>query len=141
MLLTPYLLFNGNCREAMLFYQACLGGELTFQLVEDTPDNYPWPGVLGQMIMQATLVKDTFMLKASDLSDADTIVNGNSVTFMLSCTSHEELKSVMNNLLRGGSSLQHLSLNANGLWLTSLIDKYGHHWTIFCHADGDRHSN
>jgi PhnB protein len=25
---TPYLIFNGNCREAMTFYQSCLGGEL-----------------------------------------------------------------------------------------------------------------
>jgi PhnB protein len=24
---TPYLVFNGNCREAMTFYQSCLGGE------------------------------------------------------------------------------------------------------------------
>src|SRR6185312_5274964 len=26
---TPYLIFNGNCREAMTFYQTCLGGELS----------------------------------------------------------------------------------------------------------------
>jgi uncharacterized glyoxalase superfamily protein PhnB len=28
MSLTPFLLFDGNCAEAMVFYQACLGGEL-----------------------------------------------------------------------------------------------------------------
>lgn len=27
--ITPYLNFGGNCREAMTFYQRCLGGELT----------------------------------------------------------------------------------------------------------------
>ena len=27
--LMPYLLFDGNCAEAMAFYQGCLGGELT----------------------------------------------------------------------------------------------------------------
>lgn len=26
--ITPYLNFDGNCREAMTFYQRCLGGEL-----------------------------------------------------------------------------------------------------------------
>ncbi len=25
--LTPFLLFNGNCAEAMTFYQSCLGGK------------------------------------------------------------------------------------------------------------------
>jgi uncharacterized glyoxalase superfamily protein PhnB len=27
--LTPFLLFDGNCAEAMAFYQSCLNGELT----------------------------------------------------------------------------------------------------------------
>ena len=31
--LTPFLLFNGNCAEAMTFYQSCLGGDLTLQNV------------------------------------------------------------------------------------------------------------
>ena len=35
--LTPFLLFDGNCAEAMAFYQACLGGELTVTKVGDTP--------------------------------------------------------------------------------------------------------
>jgi len=26
---TPFLFFDGNCAEAMTFYQKCLGGELT----------------------------------------------------------------------------------------------------------------
>ena len=34
--LTPFLLFDGNCAEAMAFYQACLGGELTVTKVGDT---------------------------------------------------------------------------------------------------------
>jgi len=35
--LTPFLLFDGNCAEAMDFYQSCLGGELTLITVGDTP--------------------------------------------------------------------------------------------------------
>lgn len=34
--LSPFLLFDGNCAEAMGFYQACLGGELTLTTVGDT---------------------------------------------------------------------------------------------------------
>ncbi len=26
--MTPYLNFDGNCREAMTFYHSCLGGDL-----------------------------------------------------------------------------------------------------------------
>lgn len=35
--LTPFLLFDGTCAEAMTFYQACLGGELTLIRLGDTP--------------------------------------------------------------------------------------------------------
>ena len=35
--LTPLLLFEGNCAEAMAFYQSCLGGDLTTTKVADTP--------------------------------------------------------------------------------------------------------
>jgi uncharacterized glyoxalase superfamily protein PhnB len=35
--LTHFLLFDGNCAEAMAFYQSCLGGELTLTQVGDTP--------------------------------------------------------------------------------------------------------
>jgi PhnB protein len=35
--LNAYLHFNGNCREAMTFYQACLGGELKMQAVGESP--------------------------------------------------------------------------------------------------------
>ncbi len=35
--LTPFLLFDGNCAEAMAFYRSCLGGELTFTRLGDTP--------------------------------------------------------------------------------------------------------
>lgn len=40
--LTPFLLFDGNCAEAMAFYQACLG-ELTIARVGDSPmrDQFP----------------------------------------------------------------------------------------------------
>lgn len=34
--LTPFLLFDGNCAEAMKFYQSCFGGELTQTKVSDT---------------------------------------------------------------------------------------------------------
>jgi len=35
--LTPLLLFDGNCAEAMAFCQSCLGGELTITRLGDTP--------------------------------------------------------------------------------------------------------
>src|SRR5580698_9080822 len=35
--LTPFLLFDGNCAEAMEFYRSCLGGDLVLIRLGDTP--------------------------------------------------------------------------------------------------------
>jgi PhnB protein len=34
---SPFLLFDGNCAEAMKFYNTCLGGELTLTKLGNTP--------------------------------------------------------------------------------------------------------
>lgn len=39
----PFLLFDGNCAEAMTFYQECLGGELTLTKLVDTPMREQFP--------------------------------------------------------------------------------------------------
>ena len=38
--LTPYLLFEGKCQQAMEFYKSCFGGELTAIKVKDSPANF-----------------------------------------------------------------------------------------------------
>src|ERR1700760_723254 len=37
MTLTPYLLFDGSCHDAMQFYQSVFGGQLTSTKVKDSP--------------------------------------------------------------------------------------------------------
>jgi PhnB protein len=34
--LTPYLLFDGNCKQAMEFYKSCFGGDLVAIQVKDS---------------------------------------------------------------------------------------------------------
>jgi PhnB protein len=67
--LTPYVFFDGNCREAMAFYKECLGADLTTTAVGDTPAAEHMPPDAGQKIMHAVLTrgepKDT-VLMASD---------------------------------------------------------------------------
>lgn len=35
--LTPFLLFDGECAEAMRFYQSCFGGDFTLTRLSETP--------------------------------------------------------------------------------------------------------
>ena len=52
---TPFLLFDGNCAEAMTFYHQCLGGELTLTRLGDTPMKDQFPVEKHDRIIKAHL--------------------------------------------------------------------------------------
>ena len=49
--LTPYLLFEGTCYQAMEFYKSCIGGELTTTKVKDTPAKDHMPQVQHEKVI------------------------------------------------------------------------------------------
>lgn len=63
---TPFLLFNGNCAEAMSFYQGCLGGELTLIKLSDTPMKAQFPEEKHSRIIYAMLKNNQIEFSATD---------------------------------------------------------------------------
>ena len=78
-----YLSFNGNCREAMLFYRDCLGGELSWQTIGDTPAAEKIPEPLQHFILNASLIKDEWILMGTDMVADGQLIKGNSVSIDL----------------------------------------------------------
>ena len=64
--LTPYLLFDGKCQQAMEFYNSCSGGELTATKVEDSPAKDFMPAVQQEKIVNARLRNGKLEISASD---------------------------------------------------------------------------
>ncbi|MFI1911664.1 VOC family protein [Nocardia sp. NPDC020380] len=64
----PYLLFNGNCEEAFVFYQSVLGGELVLIRFGDMPgDPGDMPADVAKRIAHAAMpFSETNLLMASD---------------------------------------------------------------------------
>jgi PhnB protein len=62
--INAYLIFNGNCREAMTFYQKCLGADLHLITFADMGGNIP-PEAKDR-IAHARITKGTAVLMASD---------------------------------------------------------------------------
>lgn len=52
---TPFLLFDGNCAEAMTFYHGCLGGDLTITKLGDTPMKEQFPPEKHSRVINAHL--------------------------------------------------------------------------------------
>jgi PhnB protein len=64
--LNTYLFFDGNCADAMRFYERTLGGKLTLMTHAESPMAAQTPPGSADRIMHARLDFDGGMLMASD---------------------------------------------------------------------------
>lgn len=126
-----YLTFNGNCREAMEFYQECLGGELKLQTLEDTPTSKMFPDTIKDYVVQAALEKDGMLLMGTDMVDKK-LVRGNSISILLGASDEEQLKEYYQRLKRESLSAHPLDRTHWGDLFGGLVDKYGNEWLFHC---------
>ena len=89
-----YLTFNGNCKEAMLFYKECLGGELYFQTVGESPMAEQMPKAMKDCILHSTLSNGNVLLMATDMVSKNGIIKGNNLSLMVNCESELEIKNL-----------------------------------------------
>ena len=128
--INSYLTFNGNCLEAMTFYKECLGGELTFQTIGESPMADKMPQQMKDCILHATLVKGTLVLMGSDMVSESGLVKGNAVSLSLNCSSKEEIKTCYEKLSSGGKANHPLEDTFWGALFGNLTDKFGNHWLL-----------
>lgn len=126
--LTPYLSFEGNCKEAMEFYNACFGGKLDIQLVKDAPKEAQMPGK-ENWVMHSMLTSGAIAVMASDLMMGGTLTQGNNVTLTINGGSLEELRKYFEKLSEGGNVRQPLQATFFGTY-GDLTDKFGIHWAF-----------
>jgi len=127
--ITPYLFFDGTCREAMYFYHECLGGDLKIQTVGESPAAASQPPEAGSRIMHATLINGDLALMSSDMM-FDCSVHGNSLQLTLVCDSMEEINTYFESLSRGGKVVSPLKTEFWGGRFGQLVDKYGFQWML-----------
>lgn len=128
--INAYLTFNGNCREAMSFYQACLGGALSFQTVGESPLSARMPERMKHCILHASLTRGTLVLLGSDMVGEQGLAKGNSVSLSLNCSSEAEIKSCYARLSAGGVANHELEESFWGALFGDLTDKFGNHWIL-----------
>ena len=130
MKLMPFLLFDGNCAEAMTFYEGCLGGELAITKVGDTPMKAQMPAAQHHKVAFANLKSGLLEFSATDwLHATRTPKQGNTVALYVSGGKYNELRTIFDKLAVGASKellddLRDLPFGSYG----HLADKYGVHW-------------
>jgi PhnB protein len=128
--LVPFLLFEGNCAEAMAFYQSCLGGELTITKVSDTPMKLQMPPEQHHKVAFANLKSGVLEISGTDwLNPTRTPTRGNTVALFVCRGNYAELRTIFDKLAVGApkdllDDLKDLPFGVYG----HLADKYGVHW-------------
>lgn len=124
--ITPYLTFNGTCRQAMTFYKDTLGGDL--QLMDFASSPMDVPDEAKNHIMHAILTNNGVTVMASDTMPDQTVTNGNSVSLSINCQSVEEINHLFNSLSDGGQITMPLDDTFWGARFGMLTDKFGTCW-------------
>jgi PhnB protein len=128
--LTPFLLFVGNCGEAMAFYQSCLGGELTLTKVGDTPMKDQVPPEHHRKVIFARLRSGAVEFAATDWLHPTRIPKqGNTVCMYINSGNYIELRVIFDKLSVGADKalLDDLRDMPFGIY-GHLADRFGVHW-------------
>ncbi|CAH0121384.1 MULTISPECIES: VOC family protein [unclassified Paenibacillus] len=138
--LNPYLVFNGNGREAVSFYEKALGAQVVaMQSFGDMPDNpgFEIPEEVKSRVMHALLkVGDT------DLMISDTFPGphetsyqiGSQVTVSIAVSDAETARNVYESLRDGGKVVMELQ---ETFWSPSygqVTDRFGVTWHVSADA-------
>ena len=136
--ITTYLTFNGNCREAMTFYQQCLGGELFFQAIGESPMADKMPERVKNYILHSTLTNGNLSLMASDMTPDKGLIKGNAVSLMLDCDSEEQVRSLYEKLSEGGEKTHPLEHTFWGALFGDFTDRFGNQWLLHFQTSQNR---
>ena len=132
---TPFLLFDGNCAEAMNFYHSCLGGELKMTKLGDSPIKDHLPAEKHDRIINAHLKSGSIEISATDWMASPEFdpVQGNTFAIFVTGSDYDEMKRVFDKLKDGenNSRLQDLHDMPMGKY-GQFYDKFGVQWIFVC---------
>ena len=130
--LTTYLIFDGNCREAMTFYEKCLGAELQLTPFSEMPGDVPKEAKqAGDRIMHARLSKGPMpVLMASDTMPGMPFQQGNNFSVSINCESMPEIERLFAALGEKGKVTMQLQDTFWGAHFGMLTDQFGVNWML-----------
>ncbi|WP_075981942.1 VOC family protein [Bacillus massilinigeriensis] len=128
-----YMIFNGNCREAVEYYsQVFKTEEPKIMTFGDSPQNpeYPLPEDAKNLVMHANLTIGDRTIMFSDTFPGSPFVQGNNISLTYMSKDIDDIKSVFNKLKDGGKVEMDLQETFWSKCYGNLTDKFGIHWQV-----------
>ena len=136
---TPFLLFDGNCAEAMTFYHQCLGGQLRLTKLGDTPMKDQFPREKHGRIINAHIASGMVEFSATDwmASPAFEPVQGTMSAIFVTGETFDEMNVVFDKLAVGADTdrfqpLHELPFGTYG----QFYDRFGVQWIFVVPKNG-----
>ncbi|MBI3555975.1 MAG: VOC family protein [Deltaproteobacteria bacterium] len=126
--INPYLTFNGNCAQAMTFYESCLGGNLFMMPYAEAP--MPEFNKVKDRILHATLKKGAAIVMAADSMPGQPYNPGNNVHLSIDCESLQEIQTIFGALAEKGRIDMPLQDTFWGSHFGMLTDQFGVQWML-----------
>ncbi|NNN20975.1 MAG: VOC family protein [Acidimicrobiales bacterium] len=136
--INPFLLFDGNCAEAMSFYHECFGGELTLTKLGDSPMKDQLPPEKHNRVIYAKLKSDHIELSATDWMAAPEYEpkQGNMFSIFVVANGSDEIKKIFDKLALGAETERYQELHELPIGTYGqFTDRYGVQW-IFLKEKG-----
>lgn len=124
----PYLMFSGECREALQFYETCLDGEITvLRTVAESPLNIPEeaPQEMKDRIFDAEFKGGSIHFKASDDMPGNEVSVGSNFAMFIGSPDVVERRRVFEKLSEDGQVTFPLDDNFG-----MVTDKFNIQWMI-----------
>jgi len=127
----PFLLFDGNCADALNFYHGALGGSLLLTRLGDTPMQAQFPPAKHERIINAQLKSGALEIAGTDwmASPALEPLLGNMSAIFVTSDDASEIRTVFDKLAVGAERERFQDLHAMPFGLYGqFYDRFGVQW-------------
>jgi PhnB protein len=129
--LDAYLFFDGNCAEAMRFYERTLGGKIEMMMTHgESPMRDQTPPGSADRILHASLSLDGRMLMASDAMVGTPYEGMKNFSLSLLYPTVAEARRVFDALAEGGQVRMPMEKTFWAEIFGMLVDRYGTPWMV-----------
>ncbi|MEO7978430.1 VOC family protein [Flavobacterium sp.] len=131
----PYLMFNGNCEEAFLFYKSVFGGEFPYiGKYKDAPVEDGGEALSAEdanRIMHVSLpVGNTILMGSDSHPKYGDVGFGDNFSISINTESTDETDRIFNGLSAGGKVEMPLEKTFWGAYFGMFKDKFGVAWMV-----------
>jgi len=134
----PYLIFNGNCEAAFLFYQSVFGGEFPYlgrfgeMPPSDDPNCPPPTAEEANRIMHVSLPisKETILMGSDSTSQSGDVIVGTNISVSINTDSRKEADKLFNGLSADGTIIMPMTDTFWGAYFGMFTDKFGVSWMV-----------